>query len=102
MGDPSGRTTERDSLESRRLDLLFDCLWKQIERFFEKGREYAILRGYNVERIGTRELKSNAEWLDELGLIKFLATVGRHARVSQMLARERSVERFPRLILQTR
>lgn len=76
-------------MESLRLQNSFESLWRQIERFFETGREYALERGYRAEQLGRRELVTNAEWLDKLGFVEFLATVGRHVRVSQMLARER-------------
>lgn len=89
VGDPSGRTTERDSIESRRLQNSFDSLWRQIDRFFETGTKYALERGYSEEKVGKRELVTNGEWLDKLGFVEFLNIVGKHVRVSQMLARER-------------
>jgi tyrosyl-tRNA synthetase len=58
-------------------------------RFFESGRRYAIARGYDESKFGEKELLTNGKWLDKLGLVEFLAIVGRHARVGQMLARER-------------
>lgn len=76
-------------MESRHLQNSFDSLWQQIEKFFETGQTYALERGYTTEQLGKRELVTNAEWLDKLGFIEFLSTVGRHVRVSQMLARER-------------
>ncbi|KAG0635566.1 hypothetical protein HOY80DRAFT_1056943 [Tuber brumale] len=88
VGDPSGRIAERDSIALRKLDQSFDSLWAQIEKFFEKGREYAVSKGYNEANFGKRELKTNAEWLDGLGLVEFLTTVGRHMRVGSMLARD--------------
>ncbi|PWW80007.1 putative tyrosyl-tRNA synthetase mitochondrial precursor [Tuber magnatum] len=88
VGDPSGRVAERDSIASQRLEEWFGSLWAQIEKFFERGREYAILKGYNQANFGKMELKTNAEWLDRLGLVEFLATVGPHIRVSSMLARD--------------
>lgn len=89
VGDPSGRITERDSIESRQLQSSFDSLWLQIEKFFETGQAYALERGYTAGQLGKRELVTNAEWLDKLGFVEFLSTVGRHVRVTQMLARER-------------
>ena len=57
-----------------------------------RGRQYAISKGYNEANFGKRELKTNAEWLDRLGLVEFLVTVGRHIRVTSMLARDRLVQ----------
>jgi hypothetical protein len=66
----------------------FESLWAQIEKFFQRGSEYAVSRGYQSEGFGKRELVANEEWLGSLGLVEFLSTVGRHVRVGQMLARE--------------
>lgn len=88
MGDPSGRTTERDSIEAERIRHQFESLWAQIGRFFERGQSYAISRGYDQAKMGTTELVTNGEWLDGLGMVEFLSTIGRHVRVGQMLARE--------------
>ncbi|CCX30054.1 hypothetical protein FPQ18DRAFT_356855 [Pyronema domesticum] len=88
VGDPSGRSTERDSIEAARLKHSFDSLWAQVDKFFVRGQEYAISRGYDKSKFGSRELLSNGEWLDNLGLVEFLATIGRNVRVGQMLARE--------------
>ncbi|KAA8913019.1 putative tyrosyl-tRNA synthetase mitochondrial precursor [Sphaerosporella brunnea] len=88
VGDPSGRTTERNSIEALRLRNQFSSLWTQIDKFFSSGTSYAISRGYNPENFGKRELVTNGDWLEGLGLVEFLSTVGRHVRVGQMLARE--------------
>ncbi|CUS15708.1 unnamed protein product [Tuber aestivum] len=88
VGDPSGRVAERDSIASRRLGEWFDSLWAQIEKFFERGREYAVSKGYREANFGKMEMKTNAEWLDGLGLVEFLAAVGPHIRVNNMLARD--------------
>ncbi|KAI5803811.1 putative tyrosyl-tRNA synthetase mitochondrial precursor, partial [Geopyxis carbonaria] len=88
VGDPSGRSTERDQIVSGHLKNSFDSLWSQMDKFFQSGKTYALSRGYSEENVGTNELVTNSDWLDGMGLIEFLATVGRHVRVSQMLSRE--------------
>jgi tyrosyl-tRNA synthetase len=67
----------------------FESLQVQLNRFFEGGRSYALSRGYDGAKFGKRELVTNSEWLEGIGLVEFLGTVGRHVRVGQMLARER-------------
>jgi tyrosyl-tRNA synthetase len=91
VGDPSGQTTERNSIESERLRNSFESLWAQVGRFFESGRAYAISRGYDDAKFGMRELVTNGEWLGKIGIVEFLSTIGRHVRVGQMLARERYI-----------
>ena len=63
-------------------------IWTQVDRFFSQGEEYALARGYQKSQFGSRALRTNGEWLDGLGLIEFLSTVGRVVRVPQMLARQ--------------
>lgn len=60
-----------------------------MNKFFQFGKIYALSRGYLEENLGANELVTNSDWLDGMSLIEFLATVGRHVRVSQMLSRER-------------
>lgn len=75
-------------MEAERLRHQFESLWAQIGQFFERGRSYAFSRGYNQGKMGTWELMANGEWLDKLGMVEFLSTIGKHVRVGQMLARE--------------
>lgn len=71
-----------------RLRSQFEALWKQVERFFANGEQYALARGYENKDLGSVEVVTNSDWLDQLGLIEFLGKVGRHVRVGPMLARD--------------
>ncbi|KAI5808537.1 hypothetical protein DFH27DRAFT_606826 [Peziza echinospora] len=88
VGDPSGRATERDKAAAETVMTNFESIWQQVERFFARAEEYAEARGHDRRRWGRRTLRTNGEWLDGLGLVHFLANIGRHIRVQQMLARQ--------------
>lgn len=89
VGDPSGRTTVRDSIESAALQSSSRSLRLQLTQFFDRAAKYAVSRGYDQSKFGTTHVLTNGDWLSNLQLVDFLSTIGRHVRVSQMLARER-------------
>jgi tyrosyl-tRNA synthetase len=77
-----------------------------VDRFFQLGQEYverrggyaAFARGIDRDRKGKSkdiegrvEVLNNLEWTRDVGLLDFLRTVGKMARVNVMLARDRYV-----------
>jgi tyrosyl-tRNA synthetase len=77
IGDPSGRSDERNLLAEDELAANLDAIRTQIARFldFEGGERGAVLL-------------NNADWLGKLGYIEFLRDVGKHFSVNAMLAKE--------------
>lgn len=77
IGDPSGRSEERNLLGTEQLERNLAGIRPQLERFldFEAGDRSAVL-------------VNNADWLGGLALIDFLRDVGKHFSVNVMLARE--------------
>ncbi|SGZ55079.1 CIC11C00000004316 [Sungouiella intermedia] len=98
VGDPSGRQTERDEMDANQRESNVDIIQKQILDFLKGGIEYAKLRNIEVSqdgsKIGNVESVNNAEWWKDIKLLDFLATYGRHIRVSQMLARDSILSRL--------
>lgn len=98
VGDPSGRTTERDEMELSVRSQNVQNIQQQIQAFLQGGIEYAKLRNIDFEKLGVRtgEISSvnNAEWWKSVGFLDFLATYGKHIRVSQMLARDSILSRL--------
>ena len=74
IGDPSGKSEERNLLSESELAANVAAIRAQIARFldFEHGAS----------------LVNNADWLGALGYIEFLRDVGKHFSVNAMLARE--------------
>lgn len=92
VGDPSGRDAERPAQSQATLSANIAAITAQIATFFSRAEAYAASRGAEpAETVQPALLANNAEWLGQTSLVDFLSSVGRHARVSAMLARERRV-----------
>jgi tyrosyl-tRNA synthetase len=77
VGDPGGRSEERNLLDRETLRHNVACIKRQLERIldFEPGPAQA-------------KLVDNADWTEQMGLLDFLRDVGKHVTVNQMLAKE--------------
>jgi tyrosyl-tRNA synthetase len=81
IGDPSGKTVERQLLTPERVDENVEGIRKQVARFLDFDA-----------RTNPARLVNNAEWLTTLGAIDFMRDVGKHFTINAMLAKE-SVKR---------
>lgn len=98
IGDPSGRSTERNALSPEVLAHNVESITKQFTSFLERGVTFAQSRtrrrdGEEAARVdgGSVKVVNNLDWTGQMTLIDFLSTVGKMARVSTMLSRERCV-----------
>jgi len=82
IGDPSGRSDERNLLDDDTLDANRAGIRAQLERFLD----------FSGER-GAR-LFDNRDWLAELGLIEWLRDVGKHFPIGYMLAKDSVASRM--------
>ena len=73
IGDPSGRSEERNLLDTKTIDENSKAIKKQIEIVVGKG---------------TFEMVNNADWLGEINLLDFLRDVGKHFTVNDMLRKD--------------
>ncbi len=85
IGDPSGRSSERNLLDRDTLEANVLALRAQLERFldFTPGAGGAVL-------------VNNLDWLGELGLIDFLRDTGKHFTIPYMLAKDSVQTRLDR------
>jgi tyrosyl-tRNA synthetase len=81
IGDPSGKTVERQLLTAEQVESNVEAIRRQLARFLDFESSIAPAR-----------LVNNAEWLTKLGAIDFMRDVGKHFTVNAMLAKE-SVKR---------
>jgi tyrosyl-tRNA synthetase len=86
VGDPSGRTTERQQMVDEVRQTNIRRIQEQMKLFMQRGWEYAQTKGFT--RQGSIVKANNAEWWKDMSMLHFLGTYGRHIRVSQMLARD--------------
>ncbi len=77
IGDPSGRSEERNLLDDDALARNTAAIRAQLERFIE----------FDETSTGAL-LVDNREWLARYGLLDFLRTVGKHFTVAYMLDKE--------------
>ncbi len=75
VGDPSGRSEERNLLDDATLDHNVAAIKGQISRIVDVTGEHG-------------RLVDNRDWTQPITLLEFLRDVGKHATVNQMLARE--------------
>ena len=81
IGDPSGKTVERQLLTIEQVEKNVEGIRAQLSRFLDFESTTAPAR-----------LVNNAEWLTTLGAIEFMRDVGKHFTVNAMLAKD-SVKR---------
>jgi tyrosyl-tRNA synthetase len=77
IGDPSGRSAERNLLDRETLEANVASLRSQLERFldFSPGSGGAVM-------------VNNLDWLGELCLVDFLRDTGKHFTIPYMLAKD--------------
>jgi len=80
IGDPSGKTSERQLLTKEATDANLLGIRAQLERFLD-------FKGSNAAKI-----INNADWLVSIGMVDFMRDVGKHFTVNHMLAKD-SVDR---------
>ncbi len=77
IGDPSGKSEERNLLDEQVLRHNQECIRKQLERFldFDCGTHSA-------------EMVNNYDWMKEFSFLRFLREVGKHLTVNYMMAKD--------------
>src|SRR5262245_28906209 len=85
IGDPSGKSTERNLLDLPTLERNVAAIRAQLERFLDFSPGPAQAR-----------LVNNLDWLGKLSLIEYLRDVGKHFTVPYMLAKDSVQQRLER------
>lgn len=77
VGDPSGKTAERQLLDVQTIQHNLDCQKKQLERFldFDCGANSA-------------EVVNNHDWFKDFSFLEFIRDVGKHITVNYMMAKD--------------
>ncbi|KAI0697249.1 hypothetical protein BC835DRAFT_1473316 [Cytidiella melzeri] len=92
VGDPSGRDTERPLPDTTVVQSNVEHLSGAVTKFFTSALQYAQTRlGLSsglMTDLQAPPVLNNLHWLQGVGLLEFLRTVGLHARVNSMIARE--------------
>lgn len=78
VGDPSGKSEERNLLNEDILQKNVAGVRKQIEKFLD----------FSPERQNAAEIVNNYDWFKEMGFIDFLRDVGKHITVNYMMSKD--------------
>jgi len=78
IGDPSGKSEERNLLDESTLRYNQECMKKQLAKFleFDTGKENEAL------------MVNNYDWMQEFSFLDFIRDVGKHITVNYMLAKD--------------
>jgi tyrosyl-tRNA synthetase len=77
IGDPSGKSEERQLLDEETLSANVASIRAQLGRFLDFG-----------EGPTSAVMADNADWFRSIGYIEFLRTVGKHLTINYMMAKE--------------
>lgn len=78
IGDPSGKSAERNLLDEETLRHNQDCLKEQLSRFLD----------FNSEAENTAVLVNNYDWMKDFSFLEFIRDVGKHITVNYMMAKD--------------
>ena len=76
VGDPSGKSAERNLLDEDTLNHNLSCVKKQLENFLEFEGENAA------------EVVNNYDWFKDFNFLEFIRDVGKHITVNYMMAKD--------------
>lgn len=77
VGDPSGKSAERNLLDEETLAHNVACLQDQLKKFLEFGPEK-----------NQAEMVNNFDWFKEFSFLDFIRDVGKHITVNYMMAKD--------------
>ncbi len=77
VGDPSGKSAERNLLDEKTLQHNLDCQRKQLEKFLD----------FNCGN-NSAEIVNNYDWFKGFSFLEFIRDVGKHISVNYMLAKD--------------
>jgi len=81
IGDPSGKTAERQLASVEEIEKNSRALEKQLRRFLDFGSA-------GKKQANAALMRDNAEWLRPLKAVEFMRDVGKHFTVNYMLAKD--------------
>ena len=78
IGDPSGKSAERNLLDSETLKRNCDGLEKQLSKFLD----------FDSNKSNGAVLVNNYDWMQSISLIDFARNIGKHLTVNYMMAKD--------------
>lgn len=84
IGDPSGKSQERNLLDTDTLYHNQECIKKQVAKFLD----------FEAKEDNAAEMVNNYDWMREFGFLDFVREVGKHITVNYMMAKESVQQRL--------
>ncbi|MFO7879587.1 MAG: tyrosine--tRNA ligase [Bacteroidota bacterium] len=78
VGDPSGKSKERNLLNEESLRHNESCIKKQIENFLD----------FSGDKTNKAHLLNNYDWTKDITFLKFVRDIGKHLTVNYMMAKD--------------
>lgn len=78
IGDPSGKSQERNLLDEKTLRYNQDCLKNQLEKLLD----------FNAGKENNAEMVNNYDWMKEYSFLEFIRDIGKHITVNYMMAKD--------------
>jgi tyrosyl-tRNA synthetase len=78
IGDPSGKSAERNLLDEQTLRHNEACLKKQLARFLD----------FESDAANAAELVNNYDWMKDFSFLEFIRDIGKHITVNYMMAKD--------------
>jgi tyrosyl-tRNA synthetase len=77
VGDPSGKSQERNLLDNETLQHNLTCIQKQLEQFLNFG---------SIEN--SAEVVNNYDWFKNMNFLDFIRDVGKHISINYMMSKD--------------
>ena len=84
IGDPSGKSQERNLLNDETLRHNQECIKKQVAKFLD----------FDTEAPNKAEMVNNYDWMKDFTFLDFAREVGKHITVNYMMAKESVQQRL--------
>ncbi len=84
IGDPSGKSQERNLLDADTLKHNQACIRKQLEKFLD----------FDSKEANAAILVNNYDWMSKFSFIDFIRDIGKHITVNYMMAKDSVKKRF--------
>ncbi|MBO7462373.1 MAG: tyrosine--tRNA ligase, partial [Bacteroidales bacterium] len=84
VGDPSGKSQERNLLDVETLNHNKEAIKKQLSKFLD----------FDSDAPNHAELVDNYDWMKDITFIDFIRTIGKHITVNYMMSKDSVKKRF--------
>ena len=84
IGDPSGKSAERNLLDEATLNHYIQCIKDQLSKFLD----------FDGNEPNNAELVNNYDWMKEFSFLDFIRDIGKNITVNYMMAKDSVKKRF--------